>query len=190
MAIRLHLLPNVLTVARMLAVIPLVGCLLTQKYEWAFFVALIAGLTDGLDGYLARRFHWQSRFGGWADPAADKLLMSAVYLTLAYMGVLPIWLGAVVIAKDAIVGAGALAYRHRFGPFEAEPTVLSKATTFAQLILIWYALVGLVGVRFPVSIDQTLMIAVGGMTLATLLQYVWVWGHKARLQEQQSVSMP
>lgn len=186
MNIPLHLLPNVLTVARMLAVVPLVGCLLTQRYEWAFGVALIAGLTDGLDGHLARRFGWQSRFGGWADPAADKLLMSAVYVTLAFLSVLPVWLGALVIAKDTIVGAGALAYRYRFGPFKAAPTVLSKATTFAQLILIWYALLGLISVRFPVSIDQTLIITVACMTLATLFQYVWVWSHKARCQQQRA----
>lgn len=188
MATSFRILPNVLTVARIVAVVPLVVCLLTQRFEWAFVVAVIAGVTDALDGYLARRFGWQSHFGGWADPVADKLLMSAVYVTLAYLGVLPVWLSVLIIAKDLIVATGALAYRYWLGPFDATPTVLSKSTTFAQLILIWYELIGLLGVRCSASMDHALIIAVGVLTFLTLIQYVWIWGHKARTHRPNRVS--
>lgn len=173
------MLPNVLTVARILAVPPLVWLLLEGIYDWALAVAVAAGITDLADGWLARRFGWQSRFGGFADPLADKLLMLSSFLTLAWLGELVWWLVAVVILRDAVIVAGGLAYHLVFEPVTAEPTRMSKFNTFCQILLVWLVLLRLAGV--PVA--AWLMAAAAGlvvaMALVTLTQYVWMWSLKA-----------
>jgi len=138
---------------------------------------------------LARRYQWQSRFGGWADPAADKLLMSAGYIALAYLGHLPAWLIGLVIARDAIIAGGALIYRIWLGPFEATPTWLSKATMLMQLLLLWSVLIVLIGIGLPVWLYLALVWTVAILTALTLVQYVWVWSKKAwhRAQAQRMV---
>lgn len=180
MPLPLRHLPNVLTVTRIVAVIPLVGLMWTGHYWGALAVAMVAGVSDMLDGQLARRFGWQSQFGGWADPAADKILMSASYVTLALMGVLPVWLAALVIFRDAIIAGGALLYRGLFGQFKAQPTLLSKATTLAQVLLIWLELLILAGLPAPQAINFGAVLSVGVLTGLTLVQYVWLWSHRAR----------
>ncbi len=175
----LSMLPNILTVARIVAVVPLIGLMLTESYLWALVVAMLAGVTDALDGYLARRFAWQTHFGGWADPAADKLLMSASYITLAYLQALPIWLGILVIGKDLVVALGALSYRWLFGRFKATPTRLSKLATLIQVILIWLVLMGLSGFPVPNAWVAGLVLVVGGFTGMTLIQYVVIWSRRA-----------
>lgn len=175
----LSMLPNILTVARIAAVVPLVWLMLAESFGWAFVVAMIAGVSDALDGYLARRFAWQSHFGGWADPAADKLLMSASYVTLAYLQVLPIWLSILVIGKDLFIVLGALSYRRLFGQFKATPTRLSKFTTLSQVIFIWLVLIGLIGFPIPDAWSTGLVVLVAGLTGMTLIQYVVIWGRRA-----------
>ncbi len=175
----LKMLPNILTVARIAAVVPLVWLMLIHSFGWAFVVAVVAGISDALDGYLARRFTWQSHFGGWADPAADKLMMSASYVTLAYIEVLPMWVSALVIGKDVVISAGALAYRWLFGRFKATPTRLSKFTTLLQVILLWVVLIGLIGLPIPSPWLSGLIIVVGMLTALTLVQYVVIWSRRA-----------
>ena len=181
----LRMLPNILTVARILAVVPLVWLMLIKSFGWAFVVAVIAGISDALDGYLARRFTWQSHFGGWADPAADKLMMSASYVTLAYIEVLPAWISVLVIGKDVVISAGALAYRWLFGRFKATPTLLSKLTTLLQIILLWVVLIGLIGWSIPNQWLSGLIAMVGLLTALTLIQYVVVWSRRAWHQRHQ-----
>lgn len=179
------MLPNILTLARIVAVVPLVWLMLIESFGWAFIVAMMAGVSDALDGYLARRFSWQSHFGGWADPAADKLLMSASYVTLAYLQVLPIWLSVLVIGKDVLIALGALAYRWLFGRFQATPTRISKLTTLSQVILIWLVLIELIGFPIPGAWLAQLVWVVGGLTAVTLIQYVVIWGRRAWVQRHQ-----
>ena len=172
-------LPNALTITRIVTVAPLVWLMWTGHYLGALAVAMLAGLTDVLDGYLARRFSWQSHFGGWADPAADKLLMSAAYITLALLGALPVWLSVLVIGRDIIIAAGALMYRKLFGQFNAQPTLWSKATTFTQVLLIWMKLVVLAGFGLPSVFFEWMVVVVSALTVSTLIQYMWLWGHRA-----------
>lgn len=181
----LKMLPNMLTVARIVAVVPLVWLMLIGSFGWAFAVAVVAGISDALDGYLARRFTWQSHFGGWADPAADKLMMSASYVALAYIEVLPIWLSALVIGKDVVISLGALAYHWLYGRFKATPTGLSKFTTLMQVILLWAVLIGLIGLPMPSAWLSGLIILVGFCTALTLIQYVVIWSRRAWRQSQQ-----
>ena len=85
-------LPNALCIARMLMVAPLILLLIEGNYPWVLVVFLVAGFTDGLDGFLAKRFGWRSWLGGILDPLADKLLLVSTFLTLTYIGLTPLWL--------------------------------------------------------------------------------------------------
>ncbi len=172
-------LPNALTVGRFLAVPPLVALLLTGAYPAALAVAVFAGLSDLLDGWLARRFGWQTRFGSLADPAADKLLMTASYLTLAWLGFLPWWLVALVIFRDLVIVCGGLAYHRFFERLKADPTQLSRFNTFCQVFLMWYVLLYLAGFTLPPGGQVGLEWMVLVLGLATLIQYVWLWSLKA-----------
>lgn len=172
-------LPNALTVGRILTVPPLVFLLLVGAYPAALAVAVFAGLSDLLDGWLARRFGWQTRFGSLADPAADKLLMTAGYLTLAWLGFLPVWLVALVIFRDLVIVLGGLAYHRYFERLQAEPTQLSRFNTFCQVFLMWYVLIYLAGLPLPPGGQVGLEWLVLVLGLTTLVQYVWLWGLKA-----------
>lgn len=175
----LSFIPNLLTVARMVVVPPMVWLLLTGQYQWALALAVFAGVSDLLDGWLARRFSWQSRWGGIFDPLADKLLMVAGYLTLGWLGELPWWLIGVVIFRDLVIVVGGVVYYTRFERFNAEPTQLSRFNTFCQVFLMWFVLVRLAGLPLPREAQIGLVWLVGFMALATLVQYVWIWTGRA-----------
>ena len=185
----LSFLPNLLTVARMIVVPPIVWLLLIEQYQWALALAVFAGVSDLLDGWLARRFGWQSRFGSFADPLADKLLMMATYLTLAALAYLPWWLVGLVILRDLIIVGGGLFYHVRFEKVVAEPTQLSRFNTFCQVFLMWFVLVRLAGVPFPPEAEIGLVWLVGFLTVTTLIQYVWIWSRRAaRISRQRRPS--
>lgn len=175
----LSFIPNLLTLARMVVVPPMVWLLLIGHYQWALALAVFAGVSDLLDGWLARRFSWQSRWGGIFDPLADKLLMVAGYLTLGWLGELPWWLIGVVIFRDLVIVVGGTVYYTRFERFNAEPTQLSRFNTFCQVFLMWFVLLRLAGLPLPREAQIGLVWLVGFMALATLVQYVWIWTGRA-----------
>jgi cardiolipin synthase (CMP-forming) len=174
-----HHIPNILSVGRMLAVPPLVLLLLNGYYGWALVVAIFAGVSDLLDGWLARRYGWQSRFGSLADPAADKIMMVSSYLALAWLGYLPWWLFALVIVRDLVIVIGGWVYHTRFERLEAQPTQLSRFNTFCQVFLMWYVLVFLAGFPLPEEGKHGLILMVAVLGVVTLVQYTWLWSHKA-----------
>ena len=93
----------------------------------------VAAVSDGLDGYLAKRFNWTSELGKILDPLADKLLLVSVFIVGAWNGLVPAWLAAAAIARDVMIGLGALAFRSWFGPLRGRPTIISKINTLMQL---------------------------------------------------------
>ncbi|NEZ03269.1 CDP-alcohol phosphatidyltransferase family protein [Wenzhouxiangella sp. XN201] len=175
----LSFLPNLLTIGRMLVVPPMVWLLLIGEYQWALALAVFAGVSDLLDGWLARRFGWQTRWGGVFDPLADKLLMMAGYLTLGWLGELPWWLIGMVVFRDLVIVVGGYIYYTRFERFEAEPTQLSRFNTFCQVFLLWFVLVRLAGVSLPPEAQIGLVWLVGVLVVLTLVQYVWIWAGRA-----------
>jgi len=178
-----------LTVGRMIVVPPIVWLLLNGQYQWALALAIFAGVSDLLDGWLARRFDWQSRFGSFADPLADKLLMMATYLTLGWLGELPWWLILLVVFRDLVIVGGGMIYHIRFEKVVAEPTQLSRFNTFCQVFLMWFVLVRLAGVPFPPEAQIGLVWLVGFMAVVTLIQYVWIWSRRAvRISRQRRQS--
>jgi cardiolipin synthase len=133
--IELSHLPNLICVLRILLVVPIVLALLDGNQRLALALILIAGISDGLDGYLAKRFDWRTRLGGILDPAADKILLVAVYVTLVWTGLVPFWLMAVVLGRDLVIVSGTLAYHWLIGPVQASPSRISKLNTAVQLLL-------------------------------------------------------
>jgi len=128
--------PNVISVLRMVLVIPIVFLLLKDFFGWALLLFTLAGISDALDGYLANRYNWRSRLGSILDPLADKLLLISSFVALTWLGLIPLWLTTAVIARDLIIVAGGVAFHYLIGKFEMEPTFISKVNTFLQIVLV------------------------------------------------------
>lgn len=126
--------PNMLTILRILLVIPFVWALLGEQYQLALLLLFVAGATDGLDGFLARHYGWYSWFGSVADPIADKILLVASYIILGYLGHLPEWLVYLVVGRDILIFSGAFAYWRMVGHFEGKPSILGKFCTFSLIV--------------------------------------------------------
>lgn len=171
--------PNTLTLLRMLLVPVIVFTLLQRNYGTALVIFLIAGASDGLDGFIARHFNLCTPLGALLDPLADKLLVVSSALVLGWLGIIPWWLAAAIVGRDLIIVAGAGAYYLRAGRLEMEPSLLSKANTFLQIGLILVVLANGAGIIAAANWLPALFAA----TLATALvsggHYVVVWSGKA-----------
>ncbi len=128
--------PNLICVVRIVLVWPIVVALVDGRYAFALGLILVAGASDGLDGFLAKRFNWQSRLGGLLDPLADKLLLVSVFVALSMTGLVPLWLTAVVIIRDLVIVSGGVVYQWLVEPVQPEPSVASKINTGIQLLYV------------------------------------------------------
>lgn len=178
--------PNIISLLRILLVLPVVWLLLDKEYSLALLLFFIAGISDGIDGYLAKRNNWQSRLGSILDPLADKLLLISSYLTLAWLGNIPMWLVFFVLLRDLVIISGAVAYHIKFGEYEMTPTVVSKINTFCQILLVLAIMFSNGFYTLPGKILEYLIYAVLTTTLMSGADYVWVWGQKALRVLQQS----
>ncbi len=172
-------LANTVTLFRALLAPVLVYLLVSGLYSHALWVFLAAGLSDALDGQIARRMNQFTRFGALLDPVADKLVIVSCVIALAAQGLLPVWLVLVVLARDAVIVAGALGFRLLFGYLEMAPLLASKVNTFMQISLILLVLLQAAG---WLNVAPWLPIAHGATALAAVVSgvlYVWVWGLKA-----------
>jgi cardiolipin synthase len=130
----LHHIPNALCVLRMLLAFPVALLLVRGEYVQTLIVFGLAAVTDGLDGFLAKRFNWTSELGKALDPLADKILLVTTFAALTYLRIVPLWLAVPVVLRDLIITAGAIAYVRWFGPLtEAKPTLISKLNTLFQI---------------------------------------------------------
>jgi cardiolipin synthase (CMP-forming) len=172
--------PNLLCVLRIVLVVPIVWSIMEGRYPVALVLFFIAGVTDALDGFLAKRCGWQSRLGGFLDPAADKLLLVASFVTLWAAGYVPGWLLAAVVVRDLVIVTGAGIYRWRVGDFVAEPTALSKLNSFFQLLYVLLSLAQLVFGLPPREIIELLGWAVLATTIVSGCDYVIRWSGRAR----------
>jgi len=134
-------LANALTILRILLVPVLVWLLVYHRPGRALVVFATAALTDLLDGWVARRSR-PSRLGAFLDPTADKLLLASAFVTLTYLGALPVWITAIVISRDVILGVGALLILVMVGRLHPRPTLAGKVATLFQVLTILGALVG------------------------------------------------
>jgi cardiolipin synthase len=171
--------PNVITAFRFLLVPPVVILLLQERFTAALVVFGVAGFSDALDGFLAKRFDWRSRLGGIMDPLADKLLLVSSFVTLGWLGLIPAWLVLLVILRDLVIVAGATFYHMRIEQFEAEPSVASKLNTAAQILLV-LAVMFSFGIQvLPAILIDVLSYSVLATILWSGFDYVWTWGRRA-----------
>lgn len=171
--------PNLITVLRVLLVAPIVWLLTEQQFTWALILFAVAGASDALDGFLARHFHWQSWWGSVLDPLADKLLQVSCYITLAWMGHIPLWLVSAIVLRDLVIVLGALFYHHRIDAFEAEPSMISKLNTFVQIILILMVVLHVGLYVLPDNLLQAMFWLVLFTTVYSGVDYVYRWTHRA-----------
>jgi len=161
-------------------VAPILLLILNEQFNWALALFWLAGFSDGLDGYLAKRFDWHTRLGALLDPVADKLLVAGLFITLAYTGHIPVWLAGIVLLRDVIIVAGATAYNFLVKPVEGEPTRISKINTALQLLFLLFVL-SRAGFGWPEQITITIL---GAAILVTVVisgvDYVWSWTRRAR----------
>ena len=118
---------------RIVLIAPILMFIVQDKFDLALLLFFIAGFSDGLDGYLAKRYDWHTRIGALLDPIADKLLVAGTFVVLAYTAHIPAWLAILVILRDIVIIGGATAYNFLIRPVEGEPTRISKLNTAMQL---------------------------------------------------------
>lgn len=173
-------LPNAISLMRIALVAPILISILDGAYGWALALFLVAGFSDGVDGYLAKRFNWSSRSGALLDPVADKLLVAGAFITLTYTQHIPLWLTTVVVLRDLAIIAGAVAYNFVVTRVEGEPTKISKLNTVFQLLFLSFVL-SRAAVGWPEGITITVL---GAATLITVVisgvDYVWSWSKRAQ----------
>lgn len=174
-----HHLPNLITGFRIALVWPVFWLVSSGDFAAALFLAAIAGISDAVDGYLAKRFGWESRLGGLLDPLADKLLLLAGFLALTLIGDLPAWLLTLVIGRDVVIVCGAVAYHNLIGPFKAQPSGLSKLTTLVQILFVLVELLRLAWIPGLPGQREFLWLT-AALTVVSGLHYVLVWSLRAR----------
>lgn len=172
--------PNALTVARMLLAWPIVWALAREQYGLTLALFAVAGFSDGVDGFLARRYGWHSRLGSILDPLSDKVLLVAAFLSLGYLGHLPVWLVVAVLGRDVIIVTGALVYHAFFEPVTMEPTLISKLNTVCQIVLVLATVMSLGFVNVAPLIMDALVVLVGVTTISSGVAYVWIWTRRAQ----------
>jgi cardiolipin synthase len=172
-------LPNAICIVRMLLAVPLALLLLDKNYTAALGVLVIAGVSDGLDGFLAKTFDWRTRLGGLLDPAADKLLLVTAFCVLTYTGLAPFDLTAVVIGRDVVIVAGAITYQLFIAPVQGEPAAISKLNTACQLGFVCFTITN---AAFGLPPRISLLALGAGVVFTSLvsgLTYVLRWGMRA-----------
>ncbi len=165
-------LANLLTSLRLAATVPLVVFVLEGDFLTAFWVFLLAGVTDIADGLVAKWVNGRTSLGAILDPLADKLFLGALFVTLVVIGAAPAWLAVIVVGRDLLIAAGAFLLRLRLRSFRVEPLVIGKICTFVQLVYGGVVLGRLAGIAVPGWWEVGLLYAVALMVIASALAYL------------------
>lgn len=185
----LRQLPNLITSVRIILIVPIAMALAHHRPLTTLWLFAVAAASDGVDGFLAKRFGWQSELGGVLDPLADKLMLATVFVMLALLGSVPVWLTAAVIVRDCVIVLGAVSYRLLLGPVPARPSIISKLNTLCQVAFI-LSVVG--GQQFSWTSAWTLPL--GALVLVTVavsgIDYVLVYGRQAAEQARSRHRIP
>lgn len=176
--------PNLLTLMRIILVFPTGWCIMQGWFVWALFLFFIAGVSDLVDGYLARTYDWVSELGGILDPMADKVLMTVCYFAMAWQELIPWWLFYIVVGRDLLIVVGAVVYQMVTKSLKMEPLLISKLNTAAQMLLIIYMLWQAVFLWFPHWMDDLAVYGVLLSSLASGVMYVMEWSRRTRVYRQ------
>lgn len=170
--------PNLISMLRVLLTPVLVYLITQSAYGYALGVFLLAGTSDALDGFIARRFNLFTPFGAIIDPVADKLIILSSLFTLTWVDLLPVWLTLAILGRDIVIVGGAVAYRWLTGSVQITPTFLGKTHTFLEFAMIAFVLGNAAAI-----LDGTSWLAIFfAVTFLTAVasggQYVWIWAGK------------
>jgi len=167
--------PNLITVARMLMTPLAISMIISQRFLPAFMIFLLAGVSDAVDGFIARNFDLRTELGAYLDPLADKALLISIYVSLAIYAELPAWLAVAVVSRDVMILVAIMVSRLMDKPVEIRPVWESKINTAAQIALAGFAL----GVRAydfnPQPMQTVLVWTVAATTLASGGVYIAQW---------------
>ncbi|MEZ5898265.1 MAG: CDP-alcohol phosphatidyltransferase family protein [Hyphomicrobium sp.] len=175
--------PNLITLVRVILVPVVFWLLVTQQLKAAFLVFLVAGISDGVDGFLAKRFNWETELGAYLDPIADKLLIVCIFIALGVTDKLPSWIVIAVVSRDVLIVIAVVLSWLLGHPTPMRPIAVSKANTVAQIVL---AAVVLADEAFDLKLKGPVFVLIwvtGGLTIASLIAYLRVWLRHMTLYE-------
>ena len=161
--------PNLITLLRLLLIPVVIICLLEDRFRWALIFFLIAGVSDAVDGFLARALNQKTPLGAVLDPIADKLLLDSLYLLGASRELFPDWLAVIVISRDVLILLGFILlslFKHRF---EVHPSLPSKITTACQITAAVIALYGA-----PEPFLRSVFLLTAALTVFSGLHYLYL----------------
>lgn len=171
--------PNIISVLRIVLVVPVVVLLFEREFVWALLVFFIAGVSDGLDGYLAKRNNWVTRLGSILDPLADKALLMSSFIVLAWLELIPLWLVIIVICRDLIIVAGSVVYHYLIGEFDMKPSFMSKLNTFFQIVLVLVVVFSMGVMELPAWLKYMFVYSILITTVLSGLHYIWIFSRRA-----------
>lgn len=167
--------PNLISMGRVLLVPVVFWLLLTGRCQSAFFLFVLAGLSDAVDGWIAKRYNLRTELGAYLDPLADKLLIVSIFIAMGWLRELPLWLVIAVVMRDLLIITGVMLAWLLDHPVRIRPLVVSKANTLSQLVLASCVLaeagfkLGLGGIK------DMLVVLTGVLTIASLGAYTIAW---------------
>lgn len=164
--------PNIICLIRIALIVPLLQAMVAGEQTRILVLFSIAAVSDGLDGYLAKRFLWTSDLGRFLDPMADKLLLMSVFITAAWLDIAPWWVATVAVARDLVIGLGALLFRLWFGPLRGRPTVISKINTGMQILYLMAVILASATHLPPREVIDALAVVMVITTVASGADYV------------------
>ncbi len=179
-------LPNVITLGRMVLVPFVVWLIISGEIEVAFWLFLLAGVSDAVDGFIAKQFNQATLLGAYLDPLADKLLLVSIYVTFGAAGILPPWVVILVVSRDVLVVLGFMVTWLLGRPIQIRPLMISKINTTAQISLAGFELARLGYGLALTDLKWALVVLVAVLAIASLAAYFVVWArHMAGSPEVQ-----
>ena len=178
--------PNFITLGRLVSVPVVVWLIIGDQFLWAFWVFVAAGISDALDGFIAKHFDAETELGQFLDPIADKALLVSVYLALGHAGQLATWVVILVVFRDCLIVVGAVLFQTLIRPLTVQPILVSKVNTTAQIVLA-AAVLGVLGFQlnsFCAAVVEVMVYLVAVTTLLSGAAYVMTWSRLAAALEE------
>jgi cardiolipin synthase len=170
-----NIIPNALTLTRIVLVPLVVWLIIDHEIQAAFLLVMLAGFSDAADGFLAKRFGWRTELGAYLDPIADKALLVSIYVTLGLAGHLPVWLVIAVVSRDILIVGAVLLSWMLSRPMTMQPLLISKANTLSQIML---AALVLAELGFGLGLGKLVWVLIwvtGTLTIMSAAAYFWEW---------------
>jgi cardiolipin synthase len=171
-------------------VIPVIYYIWGDNWQTAFLFMLVAGISDGLDGYIARTFHWESELGATLDPIADKLLLICIFIVLGIKGIVPQWLVVLIVTRDAIIVTGLLLYKLMTNELKMRILFISKVNTALLILLVLLHMFNLAISPVPELFFNLLMIMIVMTTVVSGALYVTLWSKCFINHKEEKINNP